>query len=85
MDNREITVCSECLCACCWHGEFYCDKARDAGTVEKRVPELRALNREHPDNWSAKKMAEVYGEGSPQHMDAVAAELQPELEKEFPQ
>lgn len=80
-DNREITVCAECLTAACWYGEFMCQKATHANLVKKRVPELKELNREHPDYWSAAKMAAVYGQGSDEHMDAVAAELEPELEE----
>lgn len=46
-----VTVCSACLCASCWHGIFYCDDYRTAGTVEKTPTELEALNREHHDYW----------------------------------
>lgn len=46
-----ITVCSECLRASCWQGEFMCDKARTAGTVEKTREQLAQLNREHPSYW----------------------------------
>jgi hypothetical protein len=46
-----ITVCSACLTAACWHGRFYCEAYRTAGTVEKTEAELRALERESPDNW----------------------------------
>lgn len=37
-----------------------CDK-RDAGTIIKTRKELDELNREHPDNYSIKKICEVYG------------------------
>lgn len=44
-----ITVCSECLRACCWQGEFMCDEAYgSAGTVEKTMAELQEINRDHP-------------------------------------
>ena len=46
-----ITICAECLRACCWQGEFYCDEARTAETTEKTIPELRELDLEHPDYW----------------------------------
>lgn len=46
-----ITVCSACLCASCWQGEFYCDEYKTAGTVEKTIEELTALHREHPEYW----------------------------------
>lgn len=48
---RMITVCSHCLCASCWQGDFYCDKYKTAGTVEKPVDELRKLGLEHEDYW----------------------------------
>lgn len=46
-----ITVCSNCLCATCWQGEFYCNKAKGAGTVEITVERARVLNRENPTWW----------------------------------
>ena len=49
--DETITVCSACLQASCWHGEFYCDEYRTAGTVEKTRAELEALGREHPSYW----------------------------------
>lgn len=51
-EDRLVTVCSECLQASCWHGEFMCQKAVSAGTIEKPVRELRALGLEHPSYWS---------------------------------
>lgn len=50
-DNDLVTVCSACLQASCWWGEFYCDEYKTAGTVDKTVAELKALNLEHPDHW----------------------------------
>jgi hypothetical protein len=49
--KTKITVCDKCFMASCWHGEFMCDDARYAGTVEKTVAELRKLDLEHPDHW----------------------------------
>ena len=49
--ERVVTVCDQCLTACCWQGRFLCDKAAYAGTVDKSVAELRELNREHPSYW----------------------------------
>ena len=43
-----VTVCSACLQASCWNGEFYCDNSLGAGTVQKTVGELWEINREHP-------------------------------------
>ena len=56
-----VTVCSHCLCASCWHGECGCQKYRTAGTVQRKASELDKLNREHPDNYSRQKIAEVCG------------------------
>lgn len=50
-NDELITVCAECYRATCWYGEFMCDKARDAGIIQKTVAELRKLNREHEDHW----------------------------------
>jgi hypothetical protein len=41
-DDDIVTVCSACLRACCWQGEFMCDVAVTASTVDKTVRELRA-------------------------------------------
>ena len=54
-----------CLRASCWHGEFMCDDAQNAGTTLKTIRELRRLNLEHKDNWSAKKLNKVYGNNAP--------------------
>lgn len=51
-DNFMVTVCDACLMACCWHGEFMCDKAGGAGTKDLPVAELRRLRRESEDYWS---------------------------------
>jgi hypothetical protein len=46
-----VTVCDACLKASCWQGEFMCDDARSAGTVEKTIKELKELNLEHYSYW----------------------------------
>lgn len=46
-----ITVCDRCYRASCWQGEFYCDEARVAGTVQKHISELTAMALESPDYW----------------------------------
>jgi len=51
MSERLITVCDNCLQASCWQGEFMCERARSAGTVEKTIEELRKLGYEHSDYW----------------------------------
>ena len=61
--TRRVTVCAACLRASCWHGEFMCDEARSAGTVEIFAPTLRKLSLEHPSNYSPKKIREVCGDG----------------------
>lgn len=50
--DRKVTICAACLCASCWQGEFYCDQAKTAGTVEKTVRELWQGNvREDSGYW----------------------------------
>lgn len=49
--ENTITVCDKCLQASCWHGEFMCFEAIDAGTTEKTIVELKKLNLEHPSYW----------------------------------
>ena len=50
-DTDIVTVCSECLRACCWRGEFMCDDAVSADIIDKTVAELRRLKLEHSDYW----------------------------------
>lgn len=57
-----VTVCDKCLRAACWQGEFMCDDAYGAGTVERHVSTLVGPNAtphtpvdntiEHPDWWN---------------------------------
>lgn len=48
-----ITVCSKCLRACCWQGEFMCDESQTASTVTRKVSTLvRRDYGEHPDYWN---------------------------------
>lgn len=54
-DDRIVTVCADCLCASCWHGEFLCQTSRGADITKKTVRELRALDREHSDYYSVEK------------------------------
>lgn len=46
-----ITVCDACLTATCWQGEFYCEKAKGAGTREMTIAEARQRNQENPTWW----------------------------------
>jgi hypothetical protein len=50
--DAKMTVCDECGRACCWHGEFMCDRADSAGTREETLVNLIASNREHPSHFS---------------------------------
>lgn len=51
--NPTVTVCSRCLRACCWQGEFMCDDARYAKTVERKIDKLVELDMgEHPFWWN---------------------------------
>ena len=50
-NDKLIEVCDKCLTACCWHGMFMCDEARNAGTVFKPIKELKELDLEHESNW----------------------------------
>ena len=61
-DDRQVTVCAECLKASCWHGEFMCDRSRSADITTRTVRELRKLNREHPSHYSVEKIRAVCGE-----------------------
>lgn len=60
--TRLVLVCSACLCASCWHGEFYCQEYLQANTEWKTVGELDALKREHRSHYSKKKIKAVYGQ-----------------------
>lgn len=54
--KRLVTVCSACHRACCWQGEFMCDDARNASTVQMTVRELiKGQYGEHPDYWKERK------------------------------
>lgn len=64
-ENKLIEICSECLTASCWYGEFLCHNSLEAGTEYKTIAELHKLNLEHEENWSDKKMMSIYGEPSP--------------------
>lgn len=52
--NPLITVCSSCLQAACWQGEFYCDNYISAGIIDRYVSDLcnNGNPREHPDYWN---------------------------------
>lgn len=50
-DTDTITVCKECLTACCWHGVFMCEKSRTADITTRTVGQLKKLHKEHPSYW----------------------------------
>jgi hypothetical protein len=50
-DSRMVWVCSACLTAACWNGEFYCAEYRTAGIQQMTARKLRKLAREHPSHW----------------------------------
>lgn len=53
-NQRIVVVCSECSTASCWQGFFMCEKAKNAGVIEKTVGELKDLGLEHPSWWDRK-------------------------------
>lgn len=59
--ERLITVCSECLRASCWHGEFMCEMSRNAGTVKKGERELDRLAIEHPSYYAKARIEKICG------------------------
>lgn len=59
--ERLITVCDSCLRASCWHGDFYCDEHKEAGTKDLTESELAALGYEHPSNYSQERVEKICG------------------------
>ena len=51
-EDRLVTVCSACLTVSCWQARFMCQRAQTANVERKTIRELRALDREHPSNWT---------------------------------
>lgn len=50
-----VTVCSLCLQAACWQGEFMCDRAYGANIVRRKVSTLirrQGEYHEHPEWWN---------------------------------
>lgn len=64
-DDWRVTVCDACLTASCWHGEFYCERYRSAGTTTRWASELRELDREHPDHFSREHIGLTTGARPP--------------------
>jgi len=61
MTDYWVAVCSACLTASCWHGEFMCEHAKTAKICDKRASDLDLLHNESPDNYSEAKLLEVCG------------------------
>ncbi len=61
MKDHRVTVCAACRCASCWHGEFFCEKAQSAGTVEVLASVLAAENNEHRHHFSRRNVMRVCG------------------------
>ena len=49
--NSLIRVCDNCKQASCWLGQYMCDNADYAGTIDLPVKELRKLNLEDESFW----------------------------------
>lgn len=61
MSERRILVCSGCLKASCWHGEWRCAIREDASVTWRTEAELDALGLEDPSNYSIERIREVNG------------------------
>ncbi len=69
-EDKIIEVCDNCFQACCWYGEFMCNKARSSGTILKTISELRKLQDvsniyESEEYWSDEYMNAIYGDPAP--------------------
>lgn len=65
IDTRLIAVCSECRTASCFHGEFMCDRSREADMILVPAFRLETEGREHPNNWSYGQLNKTYGSSVP--------------------
>lgn len=61
-DDVQVTVCDECLRASCWHWDFPCARAYEAGLTTRTVKQLKALNLEHPSYYAAERLNKICGE-----------------------
>jgi hypothetical protein len=60
--NYFVTVCADCNQACCWHGEFMCEKASSAGTLDVLASDLDAMGLEHPHHYSIENLTKIMGQ-----------------------
>ncbi len=51
IEDKKVTVCDKCLRACCWQGDFMCEDAENAGTVDLHISTLTKLNKESTSYW----------------------------------
>ena len=54
----KVRVCSSCYRASCWHGKFYCEGYKTAGTVDVHIDYLHKWNLEHSDHLLVDKREE---------------------------
>jgi len=50
-EDKEVTVCADCLKASCWQGYFYCETYKTADIKQMTVRELSDLHLENPAYW----------------------------------
>lgn len=55
-----VTVCAECHRASCFQGLFYCDEAKNAGTVDLPLSTLKRKGLENPSYWKGARMSENF-------------------------
>lgn len=56
-----VTVCSRCKCASCWHGIHMCQKSSGAGTEDIPLSRLRAMSLENESYWSPEHLEKITG------------------------
>ena len=71
MSEPRTLICSKCLMASCWHGEFYCDEAKHAGLLRATEAQLRRLSREHESYFMPHLLAGHDDGRSPMLTDAM--------------
>ena len=54
-----VTVCAECSRASCWHGEFYCEHYKGAGTKRILASTLRRMKLENQSHYSKANLMRV--------------------------
>ena len=77
-NKYKIEVCSECLRASCWQGDYLCMDAITSGTVKKKISDLIKLNLEHPAHWKW-QIIERYGK-LPNDMNNIIKQYDKKME-----